>query len=171
MGNRVFYPNGKHYYGLYTLHLFYKESMECTDCAHYQKTDFGWICYKRCDHDHSGWQPKESVKENKHPIVIEYQDLGDTVKILKIEGVMTVDEIKNHVGKKVLDDYFDGVHMSMNKGFLNVKDKDGYYMTVESSSNISKKAFNNLIETMKLASKRLASLIKESKPKIERIEI
>jgi hypothetical protein len=47
-------------------------------------------------------------------------------------------------------------------------------MTVESSSNISKKAFNNLIETMKLASKRLASLIKESKksePKIERIEI
>ncbi|MFA5434239.1 MAG: hypothetical protein WC319_15445 [Candidatus Paceibacterota bacterium] len=178
-----FNNNGRHMYNPEgcTLHLFYKELRDCENCRFTDSSNDEEPC-KSCEG--SNWQPIEEisiskgwmsstgvcVKSNPHPIVIEFQNLGDTVKIVKIEGVMAGDEIKTHAGKKVLDDYFIGAHMFFNKGLLIVKDKDGYYMAVESNMKISKKAFLNLIETMKLASKRLAELIKET-PKIERIEI
>ena len=103
-----------------------KEARDCNTCKHLIVSRYFQPC-RSCSQILMGgtkdkWTPAEQSVKNPHPIVIEYENLGDTVKITKIEGVMTVDEIKNHVGKKVLDDYFDGVHMSMNKGFLNVKD-------------------------------------------------
>jgi len=181
MGNRVFYPNGKHYYGLYTLHLFYKDEKQCDTCGNclvdsikrerYFNIKVCKICVKQ-----SKWIPIDSVSAlsvNPHPIVIEYQDLGDTVKIVKIEGVMTLNEIKKHTGDKVYLDYTSKppcMHAILNG--MRIYNINNTSFEINIGMTIHKPLFFEIIETMKLASKRLALLIKESKrPKIERIEI
>jgi hypothetical protein len=176
-----FYMNGLHCKApkLFTLHLFYKEVRECENCRFVYKAPNADDCYKcYVNKNHPQWQPKESVKENKHPIVIEYQNLGDTVKIVKIEGVMTIDEIFNHAGTDILNKYTDGekrpsMYISDRSLWVWCKrDNQFYYHLINRGDKITKKNFYDLIDNMKLASQRLASLIKESKqPKIERIEI
>jgi hypothetical protein len=182
----LFYPDGKHYYNKATIHLFYKEEKGCGNCQYICTLPYNDPCYKCDTINHPFWQPKE-VKErpagewkqvNSHPIIIEYQDLGDTVKILKIEGVMTIDEIIKHAGDSVLSQYADGEKrpsMHMSGGSLYVwckKDNQFYYHFINHGDKIKKESFADLIDNMKLSAKRLASLIKDSKePKIERIII
>jgi hypothetical protein len=182
-----FYKNGRWVHGIgKTLHLFYKEEKGCGNCQYICTLPYNDPCYKCDTINHPFWQPKE-VKErpagewkqvNSHPIIIEYQDLGDTVKILKIEGVMTIDEIIKHAGDSVLSQYADGEKrpsMHMSGGSLYVwckKDNQFYYHFINHGDKIKKESFADLIDNMKLSAKRLASLIKDSKePKIERIII
>ena len=181
-GDFTFRNNGENFYAPndFTLHLFYKEVRDCSTCLNRIKTSIGFMCdADRCV-NRSGWQPKESVKNEKncsnpHPIIIEYEDLGDTVKILKIEGVMTIDELLKHCGTDIVNKYTDGEKrpsMHMSDGSLYVwckKDNQFYYHLINRGDKIKKESFFDLIANMKLSAKRLASLIK--KPEIKRIEI
>lgn len=176
----LFYPDGKHYYNEATLHLFYKEERECKTCEH-AYNPFAVIRHCGNCSGYSKWMPIDDCVENqiepkaKNPIIIEYQDLGSSVKIVKIEGVMTCNEIKKHAGVKIYDEYV------QNSPCIAISDFDGvmYYLfstnplqTIKSGQVILKEQFEILIETMKLSAKRLAQLIKDSKePKIERIVI
>jgi hypothetical protein len=208
-GDNAFWFSGTGRHRIYpknfSLHLFYKEGVRtqsCKGCKH----EYGIVdqspCYGCLDADKwilRNWQPKESVKEsnipehkwvkrllNPHPIIIEYQDLGSSVKIVKIEGVMTIEDIRSHAGRSVTNEYFlYAPNMNMFERSFIKKDtlcdgKTGVYIREDIHNPLEltigdafpKQDFLKLIETMKLASKRLASLIKESKqPKIERIEI
>ena len=144
------------------------ESNSCPDCNHWYLSSSTYPCCLCKDGDHF----IQYETPNPHPIIIEYEDLGNTVKILKIEGVMTCNEIKKHAGVKIYDEYL------ATSPCIAVSDVDGgmYYhfstdivQTVQNGEVISKEEFNTLVETMKLSAKRLASLIK--KPEIKRIEI
>jgi hypothetical protein len=179
----LFYPDGKHYYNKATIHLFYKEEKGCGNCQYICTLPYNDPCCKCDTINHPFWQPKE-VKErpagewkqvNSHPIIIEYQDLGDKVKIVKIEGVMTHNEIQKHANHSVYLEYFGGMHMFMsaNKKELILVTKSIPVTTkYDIGCTISKMRFEALINFMKLSAKRLALLIKDSKePKIERIII
>jgi hypothetical protein len=169
-----FSNNGQHIYcpRSCTLHLFYKEEKSCNDCQYnYDINGISVVlekCISCCNNDL--WKPKD-----KHPIIIEYQDLGDKVKILKIEGVMTFEEIEKHAGFHVLNQYASGCCMRMeNSDDFTIRCIDGVIRFYKPSVNkgISKQEFDYLIESMKLSAKRLAELIKESKkPVVRRIEI
>ena len=181
-----FLANGKNISGRnITLHLFYKDEKQCDTCGNclvdsikrerYFNIKVCKICVKQ-----SKWIPIDSVSAlsvNPHPIVIEYQDLGDTVKIVKIEGVMTYEEIKKHTSIDLFTEYttVGGRQPYMysweNRNYIMVYCQNYHLMKIIIGEKYQKQTFFEIIETMKLASKRLASLIKESKPKIERIEI
>jgi hypothetical protein len=168
-GFYLFEITGQHSYDNgATLHLFYKQ---CSTCDDEKKPAYDLPC--RTCVDFKSWQPK-SV--NSHPIIIEYEDLGDTVKILKIEGVMTCEEIKKHCGTDILSKYTDGEKrpsMYMDDRSLYVwceRDSQFYFHLIFNGDKIKKESFSDLIDNMKLAAKRLASLIKE-KPEIKRIVI
>jgi hypothetical protein len=179
-----FYKNGRWVHGNgKTLHLFYKEEKGCGNCQYICTLPYNDPCCKCDTINHPFWQPKE-VKErpagewkqvNSHPIIIEYQDLGDKVKIVKIEGVMTHNEIQKHANHSVYLEYFGGMHMFMsaNKKELILVTKSIPVTTkYDIGCTISKMRFEALINFMKLSAKRLALLIKDSKePKIERIII
>ena len=183
-----FKKNGQYRHGNEkTLHLFYKEEKRCGNCDNL--IPFGGYGIGMCNHqetcnNQSHWQPKESVSQHskciwdssdKHPIIIEYQDLGDKVKILKIEGVMTFEEIEKHAGFHVLNQYASGCCMRMeNSDDFTIRCIDGVIRFYKPSVNqgMPKQEFDYLIESMKLSAKRLAELIKESKkPEIKRIVI
>lgn len=174
-----FLANGKNISGRnITLHLFYKEEKDCDNCKHcivlndvsYFNTKVCRVCVNQ-----SHYQLSESivVSANPHPIVIEYQNLGDTVKIVKIEGVMTLNEIKKHTGDKVYLDYTSKppcMHTILNG--MRIYNINNTSFEINIGMTIHKPLFFDYIETMKLASKRLASLIKESKEsEIKRIVI
>lgn len=179
----LFYPDGKHYFNKATLHLFYKEERECKTCE-YAYNPFAVIRHCGNCSGYSKWMPIDDCVENqiepkaKNPIIIEYQDLGDKVKIVKIEGVMSYEEIRKHVDSSVAEKYSDGSPYmlyakydkavgiySMINGNLNMRE-------IKIGKEIRKQLFFDAIESMKLSAKRLAQLIKDSKePKIERIVI
>ena len=179
-----FKKNGQYRHGNEkTLHLFYKEEKRCGNCGNL--IPFGGYGIDMCNHqqacnNQSHWQPKELVRQDKHPIVIEYQDLGDKVKILKIEGVMTHDDIIKYAGQEVYETYIsthvDNFASMFNcGGFVNVfwtDHKRFCGQAIQVGEKIDKSQFNKTIHYMKLSAKRLAELIKESKkPEIKRIVI
>jgi hypothetical protein len=184
-----FYKNGRWVHGIgKTLHLFYKEEKGCGNCQYICTLPYNDPCCKCDTINHPFWQPKE-VKErpagewkqvNSHPIIIEYQDLGDKVKILKIEGVMSADEIEEHAGRDVLLKYAN-VAPSMMKTIIhenvvvvcgNSNVGNRYPRTLYIGEEKDKNAFFDAIENMKLSAKRLAELIKEfKKTEIKRIVI
>lgn len=168
-----------------TLHLFYKEVKSCYMCRYLSGSRYVDPCYSCANigrSDKDNWLPKESpkpktVKSNPHPIVIEYQDLGDTVKIVKIEGVMTHEEILRHAGHSIAEMYFGhGLCMWKTGNILTVENGSETFscklkQIMKIGDKIEKEMFFIAIDKMERSAKRLASLIKESKPKIERIEI
>jgi len=183
-----FNNNGRHMYNPEgcTLHLFYKELRDCENCRFTDSSNDEEPCKS---YEGSNWQPIEEisiskgwisstgvcVKSNPHPIVIEFQNLGDTVKIVKIEGVMSYDDIEKHAGMSVRKLYFtnSSPFMYAEKDRLVIhhvgKSDDFFSVSLHIGLYYNKDKFMKYVETMKLASKRLASLIKDSK--IERIEI
>jgi hypothetical protein len=134
------------------------------------------ICVKQ-----SKWIPIDSVSAlsvNPHPIVIEYENLGDTVKIVKIEGVMTHEEILRHAGHSIAEMYFGhGLCMWKTGNILTVENGSETFscklkQIMKIGDKIEKEMFFIAIDKMERSAKRLASLIKEFKePEIKRIVI
>jgi hypothetical protein len=162
----------------FSLHLFYKEARNCNNCNNFIPFDGNkiGICTRQATcNSQSTWQPKKAV--NLHPIIVEYEDLGDTVKILKIEGVMNSDEIYAHAGKDTAKKYFNGYpnmyFLKQNVGniFINVREHKYSSRILEIGGTIPKQSLFDVVDLIKLSTKRLASLIKDKKPEIKRIVI
>lgn len=177
----LFYQNGNHYYKEATLHLFYKEDRDCETCHYSEKWRYSYPC-SECSTvtgAFNEWIPiQPTKKQTNHDIVIEYQDLGDTVKIVKIEGVMSADEILRHAGMSVRSRYFinSSPYMYAEKDRLVIhhagKDEDFFSVSLHIGLYYDKDKFMKYVEIMKLSAKRLAKLIKDSKePEIKRIVI
>jgi hypothetical protein len=148
-----------------------KDEKTCENCKHSTKKNKQEPCCS-CRF-YSDWEANIKATPRNKDIIIEYEDLGDKVKIVKIEGVMTHDEIQKHANHSVYLEYFGGMHMFMsaNKKELILVTKSIPVTTkYDIGCTISKMRFEALINFMKLSAKRLAELIKESKT-VKRIEI
>lgn len=147
-----------------------KKVEACTRCIHLSCNRINEPCCSCNKLPYGVRNNYEWVQEpNPHPIIIEYQDLGDTVKIVKIEGVMNSLNIITHAGDRVYQEYMSGspCMISRNNGvsvFWKV-DRNLVSEFLIAGATYSKQHIFDVVNQMKLSAKRLAQLIKDSKKK------